>query len=243
MTGSTAIHRALKERRSIRAFRPDPVSEDQITAILEAALDAPSWGNVQPYRVAVASGALANELREEYTTLFHSSRQFMKASLLGKLLQFLKGMRRPDGDHNTIMTYPDELGARYRETGFGLYGTLGIERYDRAARERQMARNFSFFDAPSVLFVFAEDSLGPYGPLDTGAFIQSVSLAAQEAGLGTCIQAALATWASPVRKRFDVPGNYKLVCGISLGYPADDKVNSFAPKRRGLDSLLLARKP
>ena len=105
-----------------------------------------------------------------------------------------------------------------------------------------MARNFSFFDAPTALFVFCESSLGAYSALDTGIFLQSLALAAEERGLGTCMQAALATWAGPVKARFDIPENYKLICGVSVGYKADHKVNSFAPKRRPLDELLLKPK-
>lgn len=45
----TAIH----TRRSVRAFTGTPVSEDDITAMLEAAMVAPSAGNSQPWRFVV----------------------------------------------------------------------------------------------------------------------------------------------------------------------------------------------
>ncbi len=236
------ILKMLKQRRSIRAFKPEPVPEALLHDVLEAALQAPSWGNVQPYRVAVASGDVAKEISAELTTRFNTAAKVQRAGLFAKFGALMKGGIKPDGDYNTIMKYPAELGARYRDTGHGLYGTLGIERGDKAARHAQMARNFSFFDAPTALFIFCESSLGVYGPLDTGIFMQSLALAAEERGLGTCMQAALATWAGPVKARFDIPENYKLICGMSIGYKADDKVNSFAPKRRSLEELLLKPK-
>lgn len=239
---TSSVGTALRERRSIRAFEQTPVPEDMLEDILASALNAPSWGNVQPYRVAIATGGTAKIISTELLEKFETANAFRKASLLQKLSMLVKGGFRPDGDFNTIMTYPKELGDRYRETGMGLYGVLGIKRSDRQARHEQMARNFQFFDAPTVLFVFSESSLGAYGPLDTGAFIQSLALAAHEKGLGTCIQAALATWASPVRAHFDVPENYKLICGISIGYPTDDKVNSFAPVRRSLQELIVKQR-
>ncbi|MCG0278727.1 MAG: nitroreductase family protein [Thermanaeromonas sp.] len=39
----------IKERRSIRRFKPDPVPEEILNTLLEAACAAPSAGNVQPW--------------------------------------------------------------------------------------------------------------------------------------------------------------------------------------------------
>ena len=44
---------ALKSRRSVCKFKNEPVSEEQITAILESGQWAPSWLNVQPWRFIV----------------------------------------------------------------------------------------------------------------------------------------------------------------------------------------------
>ena len=44
---------AIKGRRSIRSFKPDPVSEKDLQAILEAGRFAPSAGNCQPFEFVV----------------------------------------------------------------------------------------------------------------------------------------------------------------------------------------------
>ena len=44
---------ALHTRRSIRKFTPDPVSAEQVRAILGAAMTAPSAGNARPWRFVV----------------------------------------------------------------------------------------------------------------------------------------------------------------------------------------------
>lgn len=121
----------------------------------------------------------------------------------------------------------------------GLYETLGIGREDHAARNRQMRRNFEFFGAPSVLFIYVNGKLGHYSALDAGIFLQSLMLAALDVGLGTCTQAALAIWASPVRKHFQVEPGYKLLCGVSIGYPAKQRVNLYRPERRPVEALKL----
>ena len=44
---------AIKERRSIRKYRPDPVSDIDLTELLEAARWAPSWANTQCWEFIV----------------------------------------------------------------------------------------------------------------------------------------------------------------------------------------------
>jgi len=103
-----------------------------------------------------------------------------------------------------------------------------------------MRRNFVFFDAPVALFIFVHKALGAYSVLDAGHFMMALMLAAQEAGLGTCAQGAVATWKGPILKRFDVPAEYGLISGLALGYPAEHKVNAFRPKRAPLGEFLIA---
>jgi nitroreductase len=213
------IHEALRRRASVRAFRPDPVDDDLLARVLARALDAPSWANTQPYRLAVANGAAATALRSA--------------------LQAALASRVPGGDHNLLFDYPPELQARRRSTGFGLYAALGIGRDDRDGRGAQYARNFAFFDAPAAAFLFAHEALGVYSVLDAGVFLQSLMLAAVAAGLGTCAQAALASYPDVVRGYFAVPDGYKLLCGVSIGYPAEATVNRFRPSRMSVEELLL----
>jgi len=49
------VSEAINQRRSIRSFRSDPVSDDAILAILEAARLAPSGSNRQPWRFIVVT--------------------------------------------------------------------------------------------------------------------------------------------------------------------------------------------
>jgi len=65
---------------------------------------------------------------------------------------------------------------------------------------------------------------------------------AQARGLATCAQGALATWAGPPRRAFVVPGQYKLICGVSIGYATDHPVNAFNPGRAPVGELLLERR-
>lgn len=53
MENKTSILDIIKSRRSTRRFKPDPVPEEDITAVLEAARWAPSGENFQPWRFIV----------------------------------------------------------------------------------------------------------------------------------------------------------------------------------------------
>jgi nitroreductase len=46
---------AIKGRRSIRKYRPDPVPDEVLRAVLEGARWAPSWGNTQCWEFIVVS--------------------------------------------------------------------------------------------------------------------------------------------------------------------------------------------
>ena len=47
------IFQIFEKRKSIRKFKPDPISEEHLDKILEAARQAPSAGNRQPWRFVV----------------------------------------------------------------------------------------------------------------------------------------------------------------------------------------------
>lgn len=52
----------LRSRRSVRGFRPDPVDPALLEAVLDDARQAPNWSNTQPYRIAIATGAVRDWL-------------------------------------------------------------------------------------------------------------------------------------------------------------------------------------
>jgi nitroreductase len=128
---------------------------------------------------------------------------------------------------------------RQQKVGAELYGLLGIKRDDKEARQTQWARNYEFFGAPVELFIFTHSGLGEYSVSDAGLFMQNLMLGAHARGLGTCAQGAVALWADPIRKEFKIPKGYKLLCGIAVGYPSDDKVNGFRAERLPIEEIKL----
>jgi nitroreductase len=55
------LFEAIKNRRSIRRYKTDPVDDDKIEAILDAGRWAPSWANTQCWRFVVVRDAKIKE--------------------------------------------------------------------------------------------------------------------------------------------------------------------------------------
>jgi nitroreductase len=100
-----------------------------------------------------------------------------------------------------------------------------------------MQRNYEFFGAPVALFFFAHRGLGHFGTLDLGLFMEAAMLSAEARGLGTCAQGYLGNYPDIIKAEFEVPEEYALVCGMSLGYPSDHPINSWEAERLPLSEM------
>jgi nitroreductase len=226
-----AFSALVHTRRSVRDFLPTPIPQAVLDAVLADANASPSWSNTQPYRIAIASGAVRDRLKTELTARFDKGMAAQRGGWQSKLKLLITRDGLRDGDFATNFDYPEDLQPRRRATGHGLYELLRIGRNDHSAREAQMRKNFEFFGAPAAIFVFVHSCLREFSVLDAGIFVQTLMLSAHAHGLGTCAQGALATWAGPVRDVFDVPKHYKLICGVSMGYASEHAINDFDPGR------------
>lgn len=229
----------LNQRRSVRDFLPDPIPEEVLLGVISDALRAPSWSNTQPYWLAVASGGRRDSISAELCRRFDAAMRARDGGPLAKARTLLTRRGLPDGDFSVPTTYPADLQPRRQAVGRALYETLGIAREDGPARDRQLRRNFEFFGAPTVIFVFVHAGLREYSVLDAGVMLQTLMLSASARGLGTCAQGALALWAGPVRAEFEIPRAGRLLCGVAIGYPSDHPVNDLATTRAPLADILL----
>ena len=60
----------IKGRRSIRKFKPDKITHELLSEIIETASYAPSWKNTQITRYIAVEGALKDTIAKEGTTPF-----------------------------------------------------------------------------------------------------------------------------------------------------------------------------
>jgi len=221
----------LTSRRSTRDFLPKAVPQNVIDAILTDAMTAPSWSNTRPYMVAVATGEVRNRISTELQRRWAIASAALRGSWWDKVMFFLKRDGLPTSDYQVWRPYPKDVQPRSQKIGRDLYTHLGVARGDKVGRDEQWARNFDMFGAPVAIFVFTHKGLPTYAVSDAGLFMQNLMLSAHARGLGTCAQGALAVWSDPVKKEFTVPKQYKLLCGIALGYASKDKVNGLRAER------------
>jgi len=207
------FEKVVRGRYSCRWYQKTPVARDIITRILEVAQQTPSWCNCQPWQVLVASGAAIERFRVALHT--HAA----------------QGVPT-----NPDFPFPLRYEGIYRERrkvcGVQLYQALAIGREDKSAAAQQSLENFRFFGAPHVALITTEDELGVYGAVDCGLYVSNFMLAAQNLGVASIAQAALASYPDFIRNYFKLPLNRKFVCGISFGYAdASHPINAYRTAR------------
>lgn len=215
------VTEALATRMSCRAFLPTPVPAATVRAILEAARQSPSGGNLQPWRVY----ALAGEPLAELVRL-------VRARL----------PTHPRGEDPEYDIYPPNLWEPYRsrryKCGEDLYATIGVAREDKFGRLLQFARNYQFFGAPVGLLFCLDRRLGRPQWADLGMYMQSVMLLAREHGLHTCAQEAWSAWHRTVGEFLGLPPELMLFAGMALGHRDESApVNRLRTERAPLEEF------
>ena len=213
----------LLARHSCRAFLPAPVPRNVIERILTLAQRTASWCNCQPWQVAITEGAGTERLR----------------AALQARAQAADAGPGFTPDFPFPREYRNEYLARRRESGFQLYGAVGVARGDRDAYRRQEMRNFQLFDAPHVAIITTDEALGEYGAMDCGGYVANFLLAAQANGVATVAQASLAMYPEVLREVLGIGPDRRVVCGISFGY-ADTAhpANSYRTRRAELPEIV-----
>ncbi len=218
-TDIEALERLYDSRHSCRAFLGAPVERATIARILRLAQRTASWCNAQPWQLVITSGAETERFRE---ALLRESDSPAAST-----------------DFPWPKAYEGDYLARRRECGFALYASVGIEKNDRERSRQQARENFRLFGAPHVAIVTTDESLGVYGAIDCGAYVNSFMIAARALGVASIAQAAIASRPQFIREHFALPQNRRLVCGISFGY-ADEShpANAFRTRRAELDEVV-----
>jgi nitroreductase len=215
------VEEAIRGRKSTRAFLKTPVPRELIARILTTGGRAPSGTNIQPWKVRVLDGTARDELAADLCHRFDTV-----------------GEGQREYEYYPVKWREPYL-ARRRACGWGLYGTMGITRDDKAGMHAQRRQNYEFFGAPTVIIFTIDRDLERGSWLDTGMFIQSIMIAARQFGLETIPQAALANYHEVLRARLAIPDTEMVICGMGIGYPdTSAKVNTFTTDREPLESFV-----
>jgi len=208
------VTQAIKQRHSVRSFLNKTVSKETLKSIFETARFAASGVNMQPWQVAIVSG---------------KTKQTLQTSMIAA---FRSGQTETMDYHYYPKEWVTPYKARRVATGTQLYDVLNIKREDKEARLKQWEANYRSFDAPVMLLFFIDPSLETGSYLDYGLFLQNIMLLAEEAGLSTCPQGALAEFPKLIKEQLEIEQSKILLGGMALGY--EDKshpVNQYRTPR------------
>jgi nitroreductase len=195
------VEKVILERRSIRAFKSEPLPDGLIRRILEAGRFAPSAGNSQPWKFIVVNDPEIIEEMEQDAVKFIKLVMFFLDYTRGSLLR-------------RILTLPlAKLFIRFRKNEFHPVPT-GL--MSQIAQDKTAV----FHGAPTLILLL-EDRRGVSSPpTDIGICGQNMVLAAHSLGAGTCWIGLIKVlmYKRKWRKKFGVKYPYSLNDCIALGW-------------------------
>ncbi len=191
---------AIRARKSIRGFKPDPVPKEVLREVLDIAARSPSGLNAQPWEITVVTGEVLNKIKQ------------------GNVEKLVSG--EPINPDIAMKPFEGVYRQRQVELAIQIFQLMGIAKEDKEKRAEWMQRGFRFFDAPAAIILSVDRSLDESRPLfDIGAISQTICLAALNYGLGTCIEDQGIMFPEVVRKYTGIPESKRIIVSIAIGYP------------------------
>ena len=223
------INEAIRTRRSIRSFRPDPVPKEVLEEILKNCIWAPSSSNTQTWEFIVLGGNVLDELNdlvvEKVKAEWDTENMVYKnvtvdvpypalpEPYIGRAMELRKTI-----DHHQFPT-----------------GTPHLEE----ERYNYLLYGGRYYGAPNVIIIYTERAFGPRAVLDIGIMAQTIALAALSHGLGTCLMSMPISWPEIVREHLDLPETKLIVQAVAMGYPdMEADINHFERLREPLDTFV-----
>lgn len=207
---NTGLFETIHSSRALRRFRPDPIPDDVLARILDAAIRAPSAGNGQNWLFVVVKSP---EQRRRIGEIYQRAGAMVAS--------FYQRVARPE--HMSATQYE-----KLANSGLYLHGHLAdapvlllaclrlensLEPLMDLARETQLAMMNSF-------------------PWMAGASIypavQNIILACRALGLGTCLTTNHMLLEDEMKQVVELPPDFRTFALLPIGYP----VNKFGPVNR-----------
>jgi nitroreductase len=218
------IEEAINTRKSIRAFKPDPVSPEILQEILKIALKAPSWTNIQPWEFSIVTGNKLDEIRRAYLERIGTE---------------------PNLDIPRPKVFPEPYDTRRRTAIAQSQEAQGIKREDKEGRSVWERKQLTNFSSPCEIYIYTDRSfyrqetgINPWPIFDCGMVAENIMLLATKYGLGTIPQAQAVAHPDILRKALGIPDSKLIVVGLAIGYPdLQSPLNKFKTAKEPLSIL------
>jgi nitroreductase len=220
------VVQAIKERKSIRAFKPDQVPLDLLKKILEHAMRAPSWANTQPWEFAVVTGEKLKAIQDAFVKRGAAAMQDSQSEVA-----------RP-------YDFPEPYSSRIEKMQAKERGGRTTEMKPEEMEERMLI-NFRNYGATTCIYLLIDKSylqqekgINVWGMYDSGSVVQNIMLLAVNYGLGTIAQAMAVVYPDIIHKELGIPQDKLVALGIAIGYPDwENEINKDFRDREPLDTM------
>jgi nitroreductase len=209
--------KVMKERKSIRAFKSDPIPMEKIKEILKLSILAPSAINLQPWEFIVVVG-------EEKERL---SRRLIKA-YREKQISCGPGTVKP------LPKTIAKRGAKTLELMNPFFEEMEVNS-DQFINEGSC----NFYGAPVAILICQDDSFSKARFVDIGLTLGYFILTAHDFGLGTCPIGLITAYEDEIKDLLNIPENKTVVIGVALGFPDwESPINRFKSSREDLEKVV-----
>jgi nitroreductase len=209
--------KAMNERKSIRAFKPDPIPRERLEEILRLSIYAPSAINLQPWEFIVVTGEEKERLSRRLIKAYHE-----------KQIACSPGNVKP---------LPKTYGKRGAKTLALMKPFFEEMRVDPDQYINEGSCNF--YGAPVAILLCLDDSFPKARMVDIGIALGYFVLTAHELGLGTCPIGLILAYEDEIKELLNIPENKNVVIGVALGYPDwDTAINRFKSPRDDLEKFV-----
>ncbi len=188
------LYDALMTTRAMRRFTDEPVPEEVVEAILAAAVQAPSGGNIQPYQFVVVTDA-------------------DRRAALGEIYLRAWNRYRPAVEKITPPAKTPEAAASQARN---------IKASDELAHNLGAVPVLILLLVPKITMeVTDEEGTMDVGPVYASVYpaVENLILAARAFGLGTVLTTVHRVYEDEVRAVCDIPDRYEVPALLPLGHP------------------------
>lgn len=211
------LFKAMKERKSARAYTEKQVSRADIEEIISYAGMAPSAINLQPWEFVVTYG-------EEKDRLV-------------RRLKKVHAERNATCGPGTSRPLPQRFSDRSKKAMLDMEPSikrLGIE-FNRFIEQGSC----SFYGAPVAIIVTIDKIFPVIRYLDIGLSVSYLFLAAEAKGISTCPIGLIIQYADEIAEALNIPEDKEILLAIAMGYrDGESYANEFKSSREGLKEIL-----
>ena len=190
---------AIKSRKSIRVFKPDHVPKEVLTEILDVARWSPSSANTQPWEFYILTGEVLDKFNQIMVEMVRT----------GEIM-------RPRPDTDMFAIHAKGLYAKRQGKLFKQVPELLEVEEGRNRMQVWFEKSVSGYGAPVRIIVVADKSASGWFIFDIGLITQTIALAAQGYGLGTCILGDAVGFSGKLRRIANIPESKRVVIGIAI---------------------------